>query len=99
MRIAPQSALRRPRFLLQIAENQFATRVVLIPPRQPGPHEFLVQIPAIRQDDFGDGALVAYGVEACKRLLKANTCSIDAIENRGTAIKRADLIRPSATFS
>src|ERR1035438_10329327 len=55
LRIDPQSALRRPRFLLQIPQHRLPARVLLIPPCQPSANNrslrrprFLLQIPQHR---------------------------------------------------
>src|ERR1017187_5135749 len=62
LRIDPQSALRRPRFLLQIPQHRLPARVLLIPPCQPGANKFLVQVPPIRQGDLGGGAFAPIDV-------------------------------------
>src|ERR1035441_3474217 len=62
LRIAPQPTLRVPRLLLQILQYRLPARVSLIPPCQPGANKFLVQVPPIRQDDLGNGALIAVNV-------------------------------------
>src|ERR1035441_8062338 len=62
LRLAPQPTLSIPRLLLQIPQHRLPARVLLIPPRQPGANDLLVQVAPIRQDDFGDGALIAVDV-------------------------------------
>ena len=48
-----------PGLPLQILQHHFPARVPLIPPCQPGANDLLVQVPPIRQDDLGNGALIA----------------------------------------
>jgi hypothetical protein len=62
LRIDPQPPLSIPGLLLQILQHRLPLRVLLIPSRQPCANKFLIQVAPIRQDDFGDGALVAVDV-------------------------------------
>src|ERR1019366_4389159 len=60
----PRPALRIPRLLLQIPQRRLPARVLLLPPCQPPPrtNELLVQVPPIRQDDLGGGAIAPIDV-------------------------------------
>src|ERR1019366_1236805 len=62
LRVAPQPALRIPRLLLQIPQRRLPARVLLIPPCQPSANKCLVQVPPIRQDDLGGGAVAPINV-------------------------------------
>jgi hypothetical protein len=62
MRITPEPAFSLPGFGFEPGQRRIMQCVRPVPPGQSGPHGFLIQTPAIRQEHLAHQAAVAVGV-------------------------------------
>lgn len=100
MRVLPEPTFGLPGVGLKAGQRGIMRRILPVPPGQAGPHEFPVQVPAIRQEPLAHQPAVATGVpdEHGHLLLECQAGGeLPSLRTEGLpAFRRVDAVQPTS---